>query len=174
MSGPRVLVTYGSRHGSTAEIAVAIASTLRDGRLVTDVAPAAGIADVGPYDAIVAGAAVYLLRWHPDVVDFLRAHERALTTRSVWLFESGPLDDRPETRERELPTPISAIADRIAIRGHVTFGGCLLPSADGVLEQLMTMGGLAGDHREWDRIRRWAETIASEMRAGASPRLATA
>ena len=84
----------------------------------------------------------------------------------MWLFESGPLDDRPETRVRELPGPVVALADRISIRGHVTFGGCLRPEADGVLEQLMAVGGLVGDYREWDRIRAWADEIADRDRRG--------
>jgi menaquinone-dependent protoporphyrinogen oxidase len=112
------------------------------------------------------GAAVYLLRWHPDVLVFLHAHERALATRHVWLFESGPLDDLPETRVRELPSPVAVLADRILIRGHVTFGGCLRPETEGVLEQLMAVGGLVGDYREWDRVRAWAGDIALEIADG--------
>ena len=162
MSGPRVLVTYGSRHGSTAEIAAAIAGVLRDGKLATDLAPASDVADVASYDVVVVGSAVYLLRWHPDVVAFLGAHERALAARVVWLFESGPLDDRPETRRRDLPPRVAAIADRTGIRGRVTFGGRLRPSAEGVLEQLMTAGGLARDYREWDLIRAWSRQIADD------------
>lgn len=163
MIGPRVLVTYGSRHGSTAEIAEAIAATLRVRGVATDVAPSTQVADVGPYGHVVVGAAVYLLRWHPDVLAFLHAHERALAARHVWLFESGPLDHRPETRVRELPVPVVALAGRMAIRGHVTFGGCLRPEEEGVLEQLMEAGGLVGDYREWDRIRAWTHEIADEI-----------
>ena len=163
MIGPRVLVTFGSRHGSTAEIAEAIAGTLRARGVATDVAPAAQVPDVGPYGHVIVGAAVYLLRWHPDVTDFLHAHERALASRHVWLFESGPLDARLETRVRALPCPVAALADRIAIRDHVTFGGCLQPGAQGVLEQLMAVGGLVGDYREWGRIRAWADGIGAEI-----------
>lgn len=163
MIGPRALVTCGSRHGSTAEIGEAVAATLRARGVLTDVAPAACAPDVGPYGHVVVGAAVYLLRWHLDALDFLHAHERALASRHVWLFESGPLDDLPGTRVRELPGPVASLATRIAIRSHVTFGGCLRPEADGVLEQLMAVGGLVGDYREWDRVRAWAEEIALEI-----------
>jgi menaquinone-dependent protoporphyrinogen oxidase len=166
MIGPRVLVTYGSRHGSTAEIAEAIGATLRDRGVAADVAPASQVPDVGSYGHVVVGASVYLLRWHPDVLAFLHAHERALGSRHVWLFESGPLDDRPETRVRALPGPVAALASRIAIRDHATFGGRLRPDADGVLEQLMSVGGLVGDYREWDRIRTWAEGISLEIAHG--------
>jgi menaquinone-dependent protoporphyrinogen oxidase len=163
MIGPRALVTYGSRHGSTAEIGEAVATALRARGVLTDVAPAACVPDVGPYGHVVVGAAVYLLRWHPDALAFLHAHERALASRHVWLFESGPLDDLPDTRVRELPGPVASLATRIAIRGHATFGGCLRPEADGVLEQLMAVGGLVGDYREWDRISAWAGEIALEI-----------
>jgi menaquinone-dependent protoporphyrinogen oxidase len=166
MIGPRVLVTYGTRHGSTAEIAEAVAASLRVHGIATDVGPTSRVPDVGPYGHVVVGASVYLLRWHPDVLAFLHAHERALGSRHVWLFESGPLDDRPETRVRELPGPVAALADRISIRSHVTFGGCLRPQEDGVLEQLMAVGGLVGDYREWDRIRAWADEIALEVVEG--------
>ena len=165
MPGPRVLVAYGTRHGSTAEIAQVLAITLRERGLPTDVAPAAGVADVGPYHAVVVGAAVYMLRWHQGPIDFLHAHERALAARSVWLFESGPLDSLPETRVRPLPVPVAAIAGRIGIREHVTFGGRLEGCAADALESFMALGGLSGDYREWDRIRQWAGSIADVIAA---------
>jgi menaquinone-dependent protoporphyrinogen oxidase len=64
---------------------------------------------------------------------------------------------------RELPGPAAGLADRIVIHSHVTFGGCLRPGTDGALEQLMTVNGLVGDYREWDRIGAWADEIADEI-----------
>jgi len=163
VTGPRVLVAYGSRNGSTAEIALAIAARLRTHGLTTDASPAAGVSEVGHYDAVIVGSCVYMLRWHPDVVAFLHAHERALASRDVWLFQSGPLDDLPETRDRPLSVPIQEIADRIRIRDHVIFGGRLGDGAAGALENLFSLGGLAGDHREWPRILAWADGVAGEV-----------
>ncbi len=165
MTGPHVLVAYASRNGSTAEIAQAIADGIRARGLVTDLLPVASVSDVGPYDAVIAGSCVYMLRWHPEMVDLLHAHERALSTRDVWLFQSGPLDDMPETRERPLPVPVQTIADRIGIRGYVIFGGRMEAGAAGVLENLFSVGGLGGDFREWPRIRAWADAVAGEILA---------
>jgi menaquinone-dependent protoporphyrinogen oxidase len=169
VTGPRVLVAYGSRNGSTAEIAQAIAGRFRARGLATDILPAASVSDVAHYDAVVIGSCVYLLRWHADVVAFLHAHERALANRDVWLFQSGPLDDLPETRDRPLSVPVQEIAARIAVREHVIFGGRLGDGAAGALESLFSLGGLAGDHREWPRIVAWADGVAEEiaMRRGA-------
>ncbi len=163
MTGPRVLVAYGSRNGSTAEIAQAIAARLRTRGLATDLLPAGSVCDIGHYDAVVVGSCVYMLRWHPDVVAFLHAHERALATRDVWLFQSGPLDDLAETRDRPLSVPIQQIADRIRIREHVIFGGRLADGAAGALESLFSLGGLAGDHREWPRILAWTDGVAAQV-----------
>ncbi|MCU0504286.1 MAG: flavodoxin domain-containing protein [Chloroflexi bacterium] len=165
MTGPRVLVAYGSRNGSTAEIAQAIAGRLRARGLATDLLTADQVGDVGHYDAVLVGSCVYMLRWHADVLAFLHAHERALATRDVWLFQSGPLDDLPETRDRPLAGPVQQVADRIGIREHVIFGGRLCDGAAGALESLFSLGGLAGDHREWPRIDAWADAVAEQILA---------
>jgi menaquinone-dependent protoporphyrinogen oxidase len=160
-----VLVAYGSRNGSTAEIAQAIAASLRARGLATDVLRADQVPDVGHYDAVIVGSCVYMLRWHPDVLAFLHAHERALASRDVWLFQSGPLDDLTETRDRPLSVPVADIADRIGVRDHVIFGGRLCDGAAGALESLFSLGGLAGDHREWPRILAWADAVAEQVAA---------
>ena len=165
MTGPRVLVGYGSRHGSTAGIAEAIAGRLRAHGLVVDLLPAADVVDVGHYDAVVIGSCVYMLRWHPDVLELLHAHERALSSRDVWLFQSGPLDDDPESRVRPLALPVQTLADRIGIVEYVIFGGKIEAGDAGVLESLFQLGGLGGDHREWPRIDAWADAIAERIAA---------
>ena len=59
----RVLVAYGSRHGSTAEIAEAIAATLREAGLAVDCRKAGEVDSLDGYDAVVLGSAVYMRRW---------------------------------------------------------------------------------------------------------------
>ena len=163
MMTPRVLVAYATRHGSTGEIAQAIGTVLRDDGLAVDVRPAGEVGDLGPYPAVIVGSAVYLLRWHLDAVEFLHAHERALSGRDVWLFDSGPLDDSASTRPPVLPGPVQALADRIGIRGHVTFGGKFDPATAGVVEHLITLSGAAGDFRDPERIRAWARDVATRI-----------
>ncbi|MBN2409836.1 MAG: flavodoxin, partial [Candidatus Aminicenantes bacterium] len=56
----RVLVAYGTKHGATAEIAERIGRLLRQAGLSVDVHPAARVADITPYKAIILGSAVYI------------------------------------------------------------------------------------------------------------------
>jgi hypothetical protein len=52
----QVLVAYASKRGSTAEIAQTVAEALQGAGLEVDCTPAADVADVAPYDAVVPGA----------------------------------------------------------------------------------------------------------------------
>ncbi|MCL4287774.1 MAG: flavodoxin, partial [Thermoleophilia bacterium] len=67
-----VLVAYASKHGSTAEIAAAVAAEIREHGLGADCVAAGEVADVERYDAVVLGSAVYLKRWQGDARHFLR------------------------------------------------------------------------------------------------------
>ena len=95
----RVLVAYGSKRGSTAEIAGWIGDTLRGQGLDTEVADAGSVRDVTDYDAVVLGGALYEGRWHKEARRFARRHAAALSGRPVWLFSSGPLPVRGRDRD---------------------------------------------------------------------------
>jgi menaquinone-dependent protoporphyrinogen oxidase len=159
----RVLVAYGTKNGSTAEIAEWIADELRGQLIEADVLPAADIHDIGPYDAVVLGAGLYVGRWQRDAVRFARRHRKALTRRPVWLFSSGPLD--PSATERDLPAApaVARIATRLGPRGHATFGGRLAEGAQGLIARQILKQGEGGDFRDREQIRTWAHGVAAGL-----------
>lgn len=163
----KVLIAYGTRNGSTAEIAQVIGTVLHDADagLMTDVRPAAEIEDIAPYDAVVLGGALYAGRWHRDARRFTRKHRRGLTERPVWLFSSGPLD--PSASERDLPPVQGArrAERRTQAREHVTFGGKLEAGAQGRVARMILEQGRGGDFRDMDRIAEWATGIAYDLTA---------
>ena len=66
-----ILVTAASKHGSTDEVADAIAQRLREaGHLVDRVAPK-DVTSLAEYDAVVLGSAVYILQWMDEPLDFM-------------------------------------------------------------------------------------------------------
>jgi menaquinone-dependent protoporphyrinogen oxidase len=165
----RVLIAYGSKRGSTGEIAKAIAWTLEEMGLEVDVRPAAEVADVGPYGAVVLGGAVYMNRWHRDARRFGRRFAAALRDRPVWLFSSGPLDLTAE--ERKIPPVefVANLAERIAARDHATFGGRLASHPSGYAASAMAKQ-VAGDYRNFAEIRAWASRIGREIGAAVESR----
>jgi menaquinone-dependent protoporphyrinogen oxidase len=168
MDAPRVLVTYGSKHGATAEIAEWIADTLRADGLTADLRPAKAAVDIGPYDAVVLGGALYMTRWHRDARRFVRRHRRALATRPVWLFSSGPLDRSAEQKDiRPVRGAVRAIR-RVNARGHVTFGGAISTDTPGRMAQAIAKKS-AGDHRSRDQVEQWAHGITAALRQPVTP-----
>ena len=61
-----ILVAYATKHGSTQEVAEAIAATLREHALEVEVKPASEVRALDRYGAVVLGAPLYSGRWHGD------------------------------------------------------------------------------------------------------------
>lgn len=166
----KVLVAYASKRGSTAEIATAIADTLRAADLEVDQRDCADVDDVSPYDAVVLGSAVYMKRWRGDAKHFLRKRSKQLAERPLWVFSSGPVGDpdQAENPEWNEPPRIVKAVENLGAREHVVFGGRLPADPHGPIEKAMVTGVPAEfrDRRDWDEIRAWAAGIASELRAG--------
>ncbi|CCK32511.1 flavodoxin [Streptomyces davaonensis JCM 4913] len=161
-----VLVAYGTTNGSTAEIAEAVAAVLRKEGCTAEALPAASVARVTDYDAVVVGGGLYAGRWHKDARRFLRRHRTALADRPLWLFSSGPLD--PSASERDIP-PVPGLRramTRLDARAHVTFGGCLQEGAKGRIAKMIIRNGKGGDFRDFGRIEEWAAGVAHELDRG--------
>jgi menaquinone-dependent protoporphyrinogen oxidase len=158
----RILVTFGSKRGGTAEIADVIAGALRARGFVVDCVAADRVEGVDSYDAFVIGGAVYMSHWHRDARRFISRFLPVLRARPVWCFSSGPLD--ATANEREIPPVrnVARIIERIGARGHSTFGGRLADDARGFPASAMART-MAGDWRDWGQIRTWGNTIASTL-----------
>ena len=165
----RVLVAYASRMGSTAEIADAIAARLRHAGLDVTVAPCAQAPDPAGFDAVVCGSAVYTTRWDKSARHFLRTHRAALASRPTWLFESGPTSVASE-RRHESPAAVLRFAESIGSAPPRVFGGNLDPArATTRLARWVASSDLAGDYRNWDEIRAWADGIARQLGGQPAP-----
>lgn len=95
-----VVVGYGTKRGSTREVAEAVAAVLREHGLVVDLLPAGKVEDVGAYDAAVLGGALYRGRWHRDARRLLKRQRKALAVMPVAVFGLGPRRDGDEALQR--------------------------------------------------------------------------
>ena len=91
-----VLVAYGSKRGSTREIAEAIGEELRASGCTAVVRAADSVLDLDGFGAVVLGGALYMGRWHPDARHFVRRHaaelrDRPGTTADAYLAARGAL-----------------------------------------------------------------------------------
>jgi menaquinone-dependent protoporphyrinogen oxidase len=166
---PRVLVTAASRHGSTHEIATALARFLEAspaGRacgLTAVAVPVEQRPDPARFGAVVLGSAVYVGRWLDPARNYAADHSAALRNRPVWLFSSGPIGAPPFPPDE--PHDAGPVAALISARGHRVFPGRLDKQLLGFGERAMVtaMRAPVGDFRDWEAVRSWAEAIAAEM-----------
>jgi menaquinone-dependent protoporphyrinogen oxidase len=161
----RVLVAYASKHGSTAEIAEAVAEAIRSGGHEVDCLEAGKAKSLDGYDAVVIGSAVYIKRWRGDAKHFLRKHAKELAAMPFWVFSSGPTgdpaDDDPEWLE---PPKLMAKAEEMGVRQHVVFGGRVTPDGGPMMRSMAeNVPAEFHDRRNWDEIRAWGERIAAEL-----------
>jgi menaquinone-dependent protoporphyrinogen oxidase len=161
----RILVSTASRHGSTTEVAVRIAGTLRAGLpvdVVVDELPAAEVGDPASYDAVLLGSAVYLGRWLDDARK-LAERVAAQPPRPVWLFSVGPIGDPPKPAED--PAEVADIVRATHARGHRLFAGRLDRHGLGLGEKavVMALRVTDGDFRDFDAIDAWGARIATEL-----------
>jgi menaquinone-dependent protoporphyrinogen oxidase len=154
----RVLITYGSRHGSTREVAAAIAARLRSAGQDVDLLPAKAAAETGPtgYDCVVVGGSLYMGRWHRDSCEFVRRHREAFVALPLAVFALGPrtLEARDVADSREQ-------LDRALVNLGVEptlatiFGGAVDPAKlHFPLNRLP-----ASDVRDWHAVNEWSEEI---------------
>jgi menaquinone-dependent protoporphyrinogen oxidase len=166
-----ILVAYGTKHGSTREVAQAVAETLEEHGLEVETSPAARIDDVKRYAGVVIGGAIYMGRWHPDAVRFLDRHRKALRAVPVAVFGMGPRTMEDHDVEESRAQLVKALAkvpevDPFAI---AVCGGVINPRTLRFPFSRMP----ASDARDWPAIRAWAAGLADVFdygKAASEPR----
>lgn len=160
----QVLVTYASKMGGTAEIAEAIGREIRVHGFEVDVLPARAVYTLNSYEYVVLGAAIYAGHWRRDAMRLLRHYRKELTMRQVWLFQSGLSVTGAGPVKDPTPVDVHDLAKIIGAGDPITFPGRLTrATARGFVPRLMARQKTAGDFRDWERIRRWAADVATQM-----------
>ena len=169
----QVLVTYATKYGGTAEIAEKIGQVLREAGLQADVLPADRVSDLTPYKAVVLGSGVYIGQWRKEAATFLKANEKALAERPVWLFSSGPTGEGDPVKLTDgwrFPRPLQPIADRIQPRDVAVFHGVVDREKLNLIERwvIKNVNAPLGDFRDWDAITSWATAIADALKTSSA------
>jgi len=151
-----IVVGYGTKRGSTREVAEAVAVVLQERGFAAEPLPARKVKDVGRYDGVVLGGALYAGRWHRDARRFLKRHRKELATMPVAVFGLGPRREGEEHLQRSRQQLERALAKAPEVKPLLTwsFGG-----ADREKQV---------DLRDWDAIRAWAEDVANAFEAASA------
>ena len=156
-----VIVVYATKHGSTQQVAGAVADALRAHGAQLTLGPARAMRDpVAGYGLVVLGAPLYSGRWHRDAHRFLKRHRRELAGVPVAVFGMGPRSDTPDAWQRSRAQLDRALGkhDWLSPAAVTVFGG-VDPGERGNRPQR--------DLRDWQTIRDWAGQALTAAGGGA-------
>jgi menaquinone-dependent protoporphyrinogen oxidase len=166
-SAPTVLVSAGSKHGATAEIAARIGEVLAKHGCQVVETPPGEVEDLERFAAIVLGSAVYAGRWTSDAMGLAEQVSALTQPPPTWIFSSGPVGDPPKPEE----DPVDAAEARTltGAREHRVFAGRIDRSRLSLGEKAIVIALRApeGDFRDWDAIDEWGNALATEILAQA-------
>lgn len=172
----RVLIVYGSVHGSTAEVARFIADALAARGIEAVVTAAAQAPPLDGYDAVILGSAVHNGLWLPEMEAFVRKSRTMLSGKPLYLWLSCVRAIEPGgyayVTNNYLPNLLSRTLSfrRIGIFAGKVDKATINPEEAWTLTFRYDGAGdpfrLAGDHRDWASIRAWAERIADDLAPG--------
>ena len=153
-----ILVTYGTKHGSTIEVAEAIATELRSDGGVVDVTAAAEVRTLDGYSAVVLGGALYMGRLHADAAGFLKRNRHALAEMPLAVFALGPKTmaaGEVAASRKQLEHALADVPEVTPVEVTI-FGGVVDPSQ--LRFPFKRMPG--SDARDWNAISAWGRGLA--------------
>ncbi len=164
----KILVTYASRAGSTAGVAEAIGQTLAENGAQVDVMPMKDVKDLTPYRAVVAGSAIRKSKWLPEAMQFIETHRATLAQKpfaefTVCITLAMPGADKYHEVVSSWVAPVRALVTPVSeglFAGMLDFSKLPL-TLDTLLLRVTVAFGIfpKGDHRDWNAIRAWAESL---------------
>jgi menaquinone-dependent protoporphyrinogen oxidase len=162
MNNKKVLVTYATRAGSTAEIAEKIGETLASQGAVVEVLPVKNVTDAKGYSAVVIGSGVRFSQWLPEAVKFLDQNQETLkgiptAFFAVYLMNMG--DD--ETSRMNRSAYLDPARKLVKPKSEAFFPGVGDMSKVSIFERMIgkAVKSPEGDFRDWQAIQAWAESL---------------
>jgi menaquinone-dependent protoporphyrinogen oxidase len=176
----RVLVCYGTRYGSTAEISERIAEILAAHDIAVDVVNLKNdkVRGLERYDMAIVGSGIRMGKWTKEALTFIKKNRSVLSGMKVALFVScmsAAEPDKCAQARRDYLGFISVDFPEIQPVSTSLFGG-LIDSTRGnfvtkpimkAVIQSMTESDDGNtpdrvDMRDWEQVRLWAESLSRE------------
>jgi menaquinone-dependent protoporphyrinogen oxidase len=160
----KILVTYATKAGSTAEVAQKIAQTLSAQGAAVDVMPVQQVTNLQAYSAVVIGSAVRYGQWLQEAVKFVQANQAALNSKPVAFFAVHLMNLGDDENSRKLRLAyLDAARKLVTPKTEGFFAGVGDTSKVSFFERMVAKAVKSpeGDLRNWSAINAWAENLTS-------------
>jgi menaquinone-dependent protoporphyrinogen oxidase len=164
----KILVTYATMAGSTAEVAQAVGEELGNCGFQVDVLPLEQVKDLQSYAGVVVGGPM-IMGWHRSASGFLKKHRADfqriplavfLTAMSLTKSSDMSLDGVPVTVDPNLPKP-PKVEGRLSFRERYSLlSHYLEPIVKATRPVKPASIGVFGGRMEYGRLKWWAVLFA--------------
>lgn len=160
----KVLVVYGSRAGSTGEVAEEIGKVLAEAGALVDVRNVNTVQDVSNYQAVVLGSAIRVGNWVPEMISFVENNAAALKNMPAAFF-SVCLSLNDSDKQEEVKVYMDKPKALLTPASEAIFAGVMDLSKLKLIERLMmkAMKSPIGDFRDWDAIHGWSKELTAKL-----------
>ena len=125
------------------------------------------VTDLRSYRAVVIGSAVHSGKWMPEALAFVEGNQNTLRQMPTAVFQvCMMLATSSEPYWRMVPDWLAPLRAQIQPAVEGSFAGALWPNKYSKLSEklglhifLAAIHLKAGDYRDWDAIRTWAENL---------------
>jgi menaquinone-dependent protoporphyrinogen oxidase len=171
----KVLIVYGTRYGSAAEIAAEIRRVIKNKGIEVDMLDSSKLNDydVSTYDLVVVGSGIKMGKWTKNSLKFLKDNKSSLANKKVALFVTCGDANNEKTRDYGWENYLKKVSTENLLDKPIDmglFGSVYDPNVNhGLIHKLATKFIIKKqldkqgidtskrlDYRNWDEIRTWA------------------
>ena len=160
----RILVTYATMAGSTAEVAHAIGEEIAKSGVQVDILPIDEIKDIGTYDGVVVGGPM-IMGWHRGALRFLRKYRDdfqktplAVFIMAMSLTQTGEttVDEKLTYVDEKLPKLPEKEGSLNFRERYARISQYLNPVFQAIRPAIPKRIGIFGGRLEYGRLKWWA------------------
>ena len=164
----KILVTYATMAGSTADVAQAVAEEIAKSGLQVDVLPLGEVKDLAGYDGVVVGGPM-IMGWHRAASGFLRKNRAAFQRIPLAVFvmamsltQTGEtsVGGVPVTVDEKLPRPPEKEGGLKFKERYARLANYLRPILAAARPAKPVSIGVFGGRLEYGRLKWWAVLFA--------------
>jgi menaquinone-dependent protoporphyrinogen oxidase len=131
----KVLVTYATMAGSTAEVALAVGEEIIHYGKDVDILPLEKVSDLSPYESVVIGAPM-IMGWHRSALKFVAKNRKALSQVPLAVFVLAmsltatgetEVNGVPVCIDEELTKPPQKLGHLTVVEHHTSITGYATP-----------------------------------------------
>lgn len=160
----KILVTYATMAGSTAEVAQTIAEEFSRSDIQVDVLPLSQVENLADYDGVVVGGPM-IMGWHRQAIGFLKKHRQELQRMPLALFVMAiSLTQTGEINVNDVPIYVDNKLPKAPEQpGHLSFreryarvSHYIQPILTAIRPVRPVSIGIFGGRLEYGRLKWWA------------------